>query len=213
MAKGTIYLMTSAVSGLIKIGKTDTAHFEQRMNYLQNNGYFNVTNLRKYFAIEVADYDRKEQLLHTIFSKSQVGSSEMFALDKRIARDLLLAFNGRIIYDAENGGKPKQEKTVKQGRKKAAGSEKPAERSRKHPSEPFRFSMIGLKPGDNIHFVRDESVTAVVASDRTVMYHDQEYSLSHLAQTLLNTEHPVQGPKFFTFNGKKLTELRHNGGK
>ena len=39
MAKGVIYVMTSAVPGLIKIGKTGTANFEQRMYNLENNGF------------------------------------------------------------------------------------------------------------------------------------------------------------------------------
>ena len=98
MAKGIIYVMTSAVNGLIKIGKTETKQFSSRMSFLQNNGYFNVANLVPYFAIEVDDYSRKEKLLHTIFSKSQVSNSEMFALDKHIVRELLLSFTGTIIY-------------------------------------------------------------------------------------------------------------------
>lgn len=53
----------------------------------------------------------------TIYSKPQVGSSEMFALDKRIARALLLAFNGRIIYDAENDAKPQTQQEMRKRQK------------------------------------------------------------------------------------------------
>lgn len=35
------------------------------------------------------DYHEKEKLIHTIFSKSQVGTSELFALDKNLAKDML----------------------------------------------------------------------------------------------------------------------------
>lgn len=103
MAKGIIYVMTTAVDGLIKIGKTGSDNYEQRMNILENNGYRNVTALKRVFAIEVDDYDAKETLLHTIFAKSQVGGTELFALDVNIAIQLLSSFEGDVVY-------PKQEK-------------------------------------------------------------------------------------------------------
>ena len=60
MAKGIIYVMTSVVPGLIKIGKTGTNSFEQRMYNLEHNGYCNVTALKRAFAIEDEGYDEKE---------------------------------------------------------------------------------------------------------------------------------------------------------
>ena len=53
MAKGIIYLMTTVVSGLIKIGKTRNDQFENRMRSLESNGYANITGLKREFAIEV----------------------------------------------------------------------------------------------------------------------------------------------------------------
>ena len=38
MAKGIIYIMTSVVPGLIKIGKTMSLNFEQRMYNLEHDG-------------------------------------------------------------------------------------------------------------------------------------------------------------------------------
>ena len=98
MAKGIIYIMTSIVPGLIKIGKTGSANFEQRMYNLEHNGYNNVTGMRRVFAIEVENYDEKEALLHTIFTKSQVADSELFALDINIAIQLLSSFDGTQVY-------------------------------------------------------------------------------------------------------------------
>ena len=43
MAKGIIYIMTTAVPGLVKIGKTNTTNFKDRMYNLEHNGYRNVT--------------------------------------------------------------------------------------------------------------------------------------------------------------------------
>lgn len=103
MSKGIIYIMTTAVSGLIKIGKTRTDQFKNRMYRLESNGYSNVAALKRCFAIEVDDYDEKESLLQEIFSKSQVGKTELFALNKDLVIRLLCSFEGRQIF-------PEQEK-------------------------------------------------------------------------------------------------------
>lgn len=98
MAKGIIYVMTTVVPGLIKIGKTGTENFEARMYQLERNGYFNVVGLKRKFAIEVDDYDAKEILLDEIFSKSRVPNSELFALDADLVVQLLSSFEGRQVY-------------------------------------------------------------------------------------------------------------------
>lgn len=98
MPKGIIYLMSTAVPGLVKIGKSRTDCFEQRMYNLEHDGYRNVTALRREFAIEVEDYDDKEKMLHTIFEKSQLSDTELFALDKNIAIQLLSSFDGRVVF-------------------------------------------------------------------------------------------------------------------
>ena len=100
MACGIIYIMTTAVDGLIKIGKTD--NFEKRMGELERNGYHNVVGLKRSFAIKVQNYDQKEQMLHNIFSKSQVGDSELFTLDVDLAKQVLSSLEGDIIYPKEN---------------------------------------------------------------------------------------------------------------
>ena len=98
MAKGIIYIMTTAVPGLIKIGKTGTNNFEQRMYNLEHDGYRNVTALKRSFAIEVDEYDEKEAMLHTIFEKSRLSDTELFALDVNVATQLLSSFDGQVIF-------------------------------------------------------------------------------------------------------------------
>jgi hypothetical protein len=98
MARGIIYVMTTVVPGLIKIGKTGTENFEARMYQLERNGYFNVVGLKRKFAIEVEEYDEKEVLLDEIFGKSRVPNSELFALDADLVIQLLSSFEGKQIY-------------------------------------------------------------------------------------------------------------------
>ena len=98
MAKGVLYCMTTVVPGLIKIGKTTRDNFESRMYNLERNGYSNVVGLKRYFAIEVDDYDAKESLLDEIFSKSRVPNTELFALDIALVVQLLSSLDGKQIY-------------------------------------------------------------------------------------------------------------------
>lgn len=100
MAKGIIYLMSTAVPGLIKIGKTTMANYSQRMYNLESNGYRNVSSLKRAFAIEVEGYDEKELLLHTIFEKSRVADTELFAIDANVVIQLLSSFEGTVVFPA-----------------------------------------------------------------------------------------------------------------
>ncbi|KFI65956.1 GIY-YIG nuclease family protein [Bifidobacterium cuniculi] len=90
--------MSTAVSGLVKIGKTGTGNYRERMRFLEGNGYANATGLKREFAIEVEDYDAKEQRIDEIFAKARVGTGELFALDVDLAKQLLAAFEGTQVH-------------------------------------------------------------------------------------------------------------------
>lgn len=96
MGKGIIYLMSTVVDGLIKIGCTNK--FEERMHQLESNGYQNVVGLKREFAIQVDEYQEKEKLLHDVFEKSRVGKSELFSVDINLAKKLLSSFKGEKIF-------------------------------------------------------------------------------------------------------------------
>ncbi|MDE6833057.1 MAG: DUF4357 domain-containing protein [Ruminococcus sp.] len=98
MSRGIIYIMETVVPGLIKIGKTSSDNFEQRMYSLERNGYNNVVGLKRRFAIEVEEYDEKEILLHNLFDKSRLQNSELFATDINLVIQLLTSFEGKQIY-------------------------------------------------------------------------------------------------------------------
>lgn len=197
MAKGIVYIMTTAVSGLVKIGKTGTPNYQERMRFLEANGYYNVAGLKRYFAIELEDYDDKESLLHEIFGKHQVGNSELFALDQDLIRQLLLSFEGQVIYP-ETINKEKEFDEVATVRKQSAK---------------FSFYNKGLKDGDTISFVSDEAITATVVGEREVDYGGQEWKLSPLTYKVfedkgqLNNSGAYQGAYYWKYNGKRLKDL------
>lgn len=207
MAKGIIYVMSTVVDGLIKIGKTGSNNFESRMYNLEHDGYRNVVGLRRQFAIEVDDYDEKERLLDNIFSKSQVPNTELFALDIQLVIQLLSSFEGRVVYPPCET----KDEIFDEAVEKARTTETPKVQRR----EPFKFSMIGLKPGDKVyHYTPATGTTgwnqiAIVSDDKHVEYEGEITSLTALAKKLENTENALQGPYHFTIDGKEsLDDLR-----
>ncbi len=197
MARGTIYIMTTAVSGLIKIGKTGTSNFTERMRFLESNGYYNVSGLKRFFAIELEDYDDKEALLHEIFSRSRVGNSELFSVDQELARQLLLSFDGNITYP-QKIDKEKEFDKVTAARNQGAL---------------FSFYRKGLEDGDEIKFISDPSITATVCGEREVQFADQIWKLSPLTYKIfeqkdqLNTSGAYQGAAYWIYGGKKLKDI------
>jgi len=197
MNKGIIYIMTTAVSGLIKIGQTGTQNYSERMRFLEANGYSNVSGLKRFFAIELDEYVDKENLLHEIFNKHQVGNSELFALDYELVRQLLLSFDGKVIYP-ENVDKEKEFDKVSEIRNE---------------SRLFSFYKKGLENGDEVVFIKDRNITAKVCGEREVEYNGQVWKLSPLTYKIfeekgnLNASGAYHGATHFEYKGKRLKDL------
>ena len=119
MAKGIIYVMETVVPGLIKIGKTGSESFESRMYQLERNGYNNVVGLKRRFAIEVDSYDEKEALIDSLFDRSRLQNSELFALDVDLVIQLLSSFEGKQVYP-KNETKEESFKEATQNQQDAA---------------------------------------------------------------------------------------------
>lgn len=85
--------------------------------------------------------------------------------------------------------------------------EQEAERTRQARKPPFRFSMVGIQPGDEVVFVRDPSVVAKVVDDSHVEYEGVTTSLSALAERLLDRK-AVQGTLHFKYADETLVDMR-----
>lgn len=195
--KGIIYIMTTAVAGLIKIGQAGTGNYQERMRSLEANGYYNVSGLKRFFAIELEDYTDKENLLKEIFNKHRVGDSELFALDYDLVRQLLLSFDGKVVYPKDLN-KEKEFDKVSKARKQGAR---------------FSFYKKGIKNGEKIVFKADKDITAKVVGEREVEYGEQTWKLAPLTYKIyeqkgeLNPNRTFRGAAYWEYKDKRLTDL------
>ena len=198
MAKGILYIMTTTVSGLIKIGVTGTKNYPERMRNLSQNGYANVSGLKPYFAIEMDNYEETEYLLKDLFKFIRVGDTELYLMDADKAKQLLLTFSGKVIYPKDTTPKATQIKQIARTRKQG---------------QLFNMFDKGIKKGDVLTFVDDPSVKVKVVGEREVEYNGAVYKLSPLALKLYedmgkaNPSKSYQGANYFLFKGTRLTKL------
>lgn len=72
----------------------------------------------------------------------------------------------------------------------------------------FKFSLIGLKPGDKVTLENSDREFEI-CDDERVLYEGKPIKLSPLAEKLLtNRKPPLQGPKYFRYNGEALADIR-----
>lgn len=198
MAKGVIYIMTTSVSGLIKIGRAETKQYNERMRFLSANGYANVSGLKPYFAIEVDNYVETENLLKDVFKFIRTGDSELYSMDADKAKQLLLTFSGNLIYPKDATPKATQIKQIAKTRTQG---------------ELFNMFNRGIKKGDILTFVGNPDIKVKVVNERDVEYNGTTYKLSPLALKLYtdmgkaNKSGAYQGASCFKFNGTVLTKL------
>ena len=79
---------------------------------------------------------------------------------------------------------------------------------------PFTFSSVGINPGEIISFVPDLNIKATVVDDKHIRIGETVTSLSGAAKSILH-KNALQGPKYWSYNGKILDDIRtekENGG-
>lgn len=76
---------------------------------------------------------------------------------------------------------------------------------------PFKFSMIGLKPGDVVYFEHGD-IPVTVVSENTIDYNNETYTLSRFCKIFMPSDNrdqrEYQGSRHFKYNGKTLDEIR-----
>ena len=76
----------------------------------------------------------------------------------------------------------------------------------------FDFTEIGIKPGEEIEFVRDSTITATVYDNSTINFNGKITSLSAATGEILNKGKDVKsrynGVVYWNYKGQTLYQLR-----
>ena len=68
------------------------------------------------------------------------------------------------------------------------------------------YIEMGIPAGSVLQFTQDDE-QCIVTSGRRVEYKEQDISLTALTKMLLKTDRPLQPSPYWTFDGKKLSEI------
>jgi hypothetical protein len=219
VSKGIVYILTNpSLDGWVKIGMPTRNDIEARLAELNRPENIPLS-YRAYAIYEVEKPLEVEKHIHSLFdiidenlharetlSSGRIREREFFQISPERAFAVLQAVSA--LRDDETCLKlitPNAEQIEE---------EQIAEQIARRPN--FRFSMLQIPIGTKLSFLYDESCVCYTKdTNNKIDYEGEEYSLSGLAKKLLTEKrgwdnaHAVAGPRYFTFQGNTLADLRN----
>ena len=208
---GYVYILTnpSFREDWVKIGKSSRP-VDVRSKELDNTAV--PLPFEIYATMKTEKYSEAEKAIHKqidrLTDRRIRQNREFFNLEPALALEIMLDL-AQLSPDAEvmkyENGQPRQlypvmEVVIKQVNEK------------KEQRPPFDFSMVGLTVGDEIVFDALQ-IPVKVAGKNKVEYEGRLWSLSafcgtYLPEEMHNKSEAYQGPKYFSYEGKTLWEIR-----
>ncbi|WP_286438011.1 GIY-YIG nuclease family protein [Bacteroides acidifaciens] len=203
---GYVYILTnpSFKEDWVKIGKSSRL-VNVRSKELDNTAV--PLPFEIFATIRTVKFNEVEKLIHkTIDRLTDLRirqNREFFNIQPQIALDILRDISTTIddaYIELYQNNQPIKEAIAVQG-------EEPHKRR-----APFKFSMVNIQIGETIIFTPTD-IKVKVASDNQVEYDGRIYKLSPFTAAFLpdemrNASDAYQGPKYFTYNGRPLDDLR-----
>ena len=212
---GYVYILTnpSFREDWVKIGKSSRP-VDVRSKELDNTAV--PLPFEIYATLRTVKYSKVEKQIHKPIDRLTDlrirQNREFFNIPPSVALDIMRDI-ADLLDDAELSvyvdGKPVVSNSKDEDKMIEAETK---EKQRKAQKPPFKFHMIGLKVDDYIVF-DPLGISVRIASDDKIEYEGRLYSLSAFTANFLpeekqNTSGAYQGPKYFSFGGKTLFDLR-----
>lgn len=209
---GVIYILTNpSFENYVKIGYA--ADIEKRLKQLNRSECIPFA-FRVYAVYEVST-PLQDRELHSLIDRLNPELRAIDTFDGKVRTKEFYAISAEDAYALLesiaklSGTMDKLQRLTPEGHEildeeVAAEIQKEA-RERK---SPFSFFKCGISPGAEIALVGHPDIVAIVKDDRQIKYQGKTYSLSSLAQELLQTSYPLQGPVYWTYQGRKLWDIR-----
>ena len=195
-----VYILTNeSMPETIKIGITD--NLERRIKELDNTS--TPLPFECFYAVEVEDAFAIERKMHQGLDDYRIRQNrEFFNCAPERAKSLLEIaelMGGRDVTPTEVIVETPQD----------AQALDTAHNKRKR----FNFQMLDIDSGETLTFKKDETITATVIDDQKINFRGESTSLSAAADTVLRELGydwtSVQGPRWWCFEGKTLSDLRN----
>lgn len=214
--QGYVYILTnpSFREDWVKIGKSSRP-VDVRSKELDNTAV--PLPFEIYATLRTAKYDKVEKQIHKQIDRLSDlrirQNREFFNIAPSVALDIMRDI-ADLLEDAELAvyvdGKPVISGSKDEDKKINASNE---DKKRKKAKPAFKFHMVGLNVGDTVFFDA-LNLPVTVASDDKIEYEGRLWSLSaftaeFLPENMQNTSGAYQGPKYFSYNGKTLSDLRN----
>ena len=204
--KGFVYILKdSHFKRGVKIGRAHDV--DKRMRpMLTANPWLSV-----YIKVETSKWKALEKAVHNVIKlvakTKQVKNSEFYLIEPEKAKKIMLEL--APLFDKDDFtiylGDGTTVCTPQKGRKERA------EASHKIKGKSVGLSVLGIKPKDKLAFI-PTGLVVVVVDDKTIEYKGKRYSLSGFTREFIphrNASGAYQGPKYFSYKGKPLLEIRN----
>lgn len=200
LMKGLVYILTnSAMPGLVKIGLTTRSDIKQRIQELFTTGV--PLPFECEFACEVENCMEVEKALHLAFSPNRIlPNREFFKLEPEQPMAILKLFQKKetteeVTQLLEEGSTPLDREA--------------AEKLKRQRRPPLDFHLMGIPNGSVLVFLDDveKNISAVVCSNKRVLYQGKEKSLSQLTSELLNIDYSVGPTPRWSYQGRSLLDI------
>lgn len=216
--KGYVYILTnpSFREDWVKIGKSSRP-VDVRSKELDNTAV--PLPFEIYATLKTSKYDKVEKQIHKQIDRLTDlrirQNREFFNIAPSVALDIMRDI-ADLLEDAELAvyveGKPIVSSSKDEDKKINAANEY---RKRKKSKPAFKFHMVGLNVGDIIIFDA-LNLPVKVASDDKIEYEGRLWSLSAFTAEFLPEEMRTpsgayQGPKYFSYEGKSMWQMRLEG--
>ena len=219
MAKGIVYILTNpSLDGWVKIGMSTRNNIDDRLAELNRPANIPLS-YRAYATYEVERPQEVEKHIHNLFdiidenlharealSSGRIREREFFRISPERAFAVF-----KVVSQLR-----KDENCLKliEPNAEQIEEEQLAEQTVRRPS--FKFSMIQMPVGTELKFVYDEScICKTLDANNKIEYECSDYTLSGLARKLLiekqgwSDDASVAGPRYFTYQGNTLADLRN----
>ncbi len=192
-----VYVLTNeAMPNLVKIGKTTRKDVKTRMSELYSSGV--PYQFECVYAVEVNDCSTVEKALHVAFNPNRVNPKrEFFSIDPEQAIAILKLLGTKDVTpmlnsDLNSNVSATELEAVKQAKKKRPN---------------INYFEMGLEKGTLMTFANDSEITVTIASEKKVIYNEEEMSLTRATKELLELDYAVQPTKYWLVDGKNLRDI------